>query len=152
MLDAGLFGEGDGDELRDRVERRLGRQAVLTAGILQSYHLIIGEAALHQIVGDGQVTAEQLAHLLDLMRRRVITVQVLPYAVSAYSPPAPMTIFDLDDDTQVVHLEGPLGGETTSDPAAISTCTKAFDLMRSEAASLRESARIIEARLEELTS
>lgn len=150
MLDAGLFGEGDEDELRDRVERRLSRQQVLSAGALQAYHLIIGEAALHQIVGDQNVTSEQLAHLLDLMRRRMITVQVLPYRVSAYSPPAPLTIFDLGDGTQIVHLEGPLGGETTSDTEAISTCIKTFDLLRSEAASLRESAGMIEARLEEL--
>ncbi|HEY9408756.1 MAG TPA: helix-turn-helix transcriptional regulator [Jiangellaceae bacterium] len=150
ILDAGQFGESAGDELERMIARRLDRQKIFGAGRLRSYHLIMGEAALHQIVGTIDVMTEQLTHLFGLMRTRVITVQILNYDASAYGPPGPMTIFDLEDKNRVVHLTGPLNGETTSDPSMISEAVKRFDLMRSEAASLRESARMIESRIEEL--
>lgn len=150
MFNAGLFGDGDDAELQRRVDRRLARQEILGGQRLKQYHLILDESVLSRIIGTHEVMVEQMRHLLDAMHRRLVAVQLLPFASGAYPTIGPMTIFDLEDGSQAVHLEAAAESQTTSKPRTIHDCTNQFDMLRSQAASLPDSAQIIKARIEEL--
>lgn len=145
----GMPGEIDEDELRGRIERRLARRDLLDR--LETCHFVLDESALHRFVGSREVMRGQFAHMLELVKRRVVTLQVLrndTAAVSAMS--APMVIYDLDDGDQVVYLERAVDGQTTTDGRIIAACVKQFDMLRTQAAGLNESAQLIRDRMEAL--
>lgn len=72
------------DEIDRRVAVRLKRQEQLTASEPLRLWSIIGEAALHQVVGGPETMREQLHHLVDVSRLNNMTLQVLPYDVGAH--------------------------------------------------------------------
>ncbi|GID61293.1 helix-turn-helix domain-containing protein [Actinoplanes couchii] len=82
-----VYRKGQGEaEVARRVEARMERQALLRGPDAPQLHAVIGESVLHQIVGDRQVTQDQLAYLLEATRRPNIVVQVLPWAAGAPMP------------------------------------------------------------------
>ena len=131
------------------MEERLERQRILDGEKPPTYHLVLDEAALHRAVGSAEILRAQLENLAEAIQRQIVTVQVLPFAVGPYRAPSPMTILDLANGGQVVHLES-VESQTTSNPRTIRECTNRFDMLRSQAASLAESARLIDARIKEL--
>lgn len=149
MLNAGMVGVGDDGALQGRVEERLERQRILGGEKPPTYHLVLDEAALHRVVGSAEILRAQLEYLAEAIQRQIVTVQVLPFAVGPYRAPSPMIILDLADGSQVVHLEG-VESQTTSNPRTIRDCTNRFDMLRTLAASLAESAQMIDARIKEL--
>lgn len=67
--------------LENRAEFRLQRQKnTWESDISKELHFIIGEAALHEIVGSADVMVEQLRHLQKIMdERRDTTIQLVPF-------------------------------------------------------------------------
>ncbi len=150
LLAGGLPGDVADDVFEVEMERRARQQELIVSSGPQKYHLVLGEAALHNVVGSNEVMADQLSHVAHLIRRRQVTIQVLPRVAAASSLPAPLTLMTLNDGTEVVYREMGVGGQTTTDPSIVRQCKNRFDMLRSQAASLDMSARMIEARLEEL--
>ena len=62
---------------------RMNRQAVLMRPDPPKFHGIIGEAVLHQQVGDASAMRTQLQRLIDAARLDHHVLQVLPYSASA---------------------------------------------------------------------
>lgn len=137
--------DADIDQL---VETRLARQGVLDT--VRSYLLLLDEAVLRRAIGDREVAREQFEHVLALARRPNVTVQLIPFSTPAYPAAGPMVILDLKDGNQVVHLDGPVSGTTTSAPDIVQACSERFELLRSQAASVPDSIRMIQERLREL--
>lgn len=150
MLGGGLPGEVSEDQLSAAVERRLRTQEVLTGGKLDVCHIILDESTIYRQVGSREVMREQLAHILDVIDKRLATIQVLPNMAGACAPPAPFTLMTLDDGTKLVYQETALGGLTTSDPATVRRGGYRMDMLRAQARPLGDSARIIRARMEDL--
>lgn len=144
---AARFSGASDEEIDQRVQVRLRRQTVLQT--LRSYLVILDEAVLHRIIGGPQIIHEQLTHLLVLARSPRINVQIMPFATVSYPAAGPMTILDLADGGQAVHLDGPISGTTTTRPGIVQDCTERFDMLRSQAASLPESVQMIQERLED---
>lgn len=149
MFTAGMVGVGDEEALERSVNQRLARQQILSAGTLRNYHLILDEAALRRIVGSLEVMRAQFVQLYDAIQRQVVTVQVLPFDAGPYRAPSPITVLDLVDGGSVAHLEG-VESRTTTNPRTIQDCINRFDMLRSQAASLAASARMIGVRIKEL--
>lgn len=72
-----------GQRTQELVDFRMGRQAVLDREDPPGYQAIIGESALHQIVGSPAVTRRQLQQLLKLAERRHVSLRVLPFTAGA---------------------------------------------------------------------
>jgi len=100
--------------------------------------VVIGEAALHQVVGGTGVMHTQLARLAEIGDTcPQITIQVLPFAAGA--PPAgghgPVSIlrFANAQSLGVVHLAGPCGGICLDSPPSVASHARAFTLLKASA-------------------
>ncbi len=149
LLSNALFSGADASEIDGLVAQRLDRQAILDNGSLR-YCALLDESVLCRTIGDADVMREQLLHLLAMMRRRRLNIQISTFALGSYSASGPMVIYDVDGGL-TLHFEMPVGeGRTTSTYGMIDECIEQFDLIRSQAASLADSVRMIEHRVEEL--
>ncbi|OLE27042.1 MAG: transcriptional regulator [Catenulispora sp. 13_1_20CM_3_70_7] len=104
----------DGDSER-RVKVRLERQNVLLREQdPPRLWAVVDEAALRRPVGSPEIMRQQLSHLLEMMERPNVTVQVLPFQSGAHAAEAgAFTILrfaepDLPDVVYLEHLAGAL--------------------------------------------
>ncbi|RJL34568.1 helix-turn-helix domain-containing protein [Bailinhaonella thermotolerans] len=73
------------DELERRVRMRMTRQAALRREGEFIFWAVIDEAALRRPIGGKEVMREQLEHLMALMDRPNITIQVMPFEFGGHS-------------------------------------------------------------------
>ncbi|WNI24255.1 helix-turn-helix transcriptional regulator [Streptomyces sp. ITFR-16] len=106
----GMWPEATPAEIDKRIQIRLKRQDRLTDPVEPlRFWAVIDEAVLRRVVGNPQVMADQLRHLVEISELPHVTVQVLPYAVGAHPGMyGSYTIleFQEDMDASVVYLEG----------------------------------------------
>jgi transcriptional regulator with XRE-family HTH domain len=110
--------------------------------------VVIGEAALHQLVGGSEVMQAQLAHLAEITTiRPQITIQVLPFASGPHPAAAsgPLSILQFADapSLAVVHLPGPNGGIFLDSPPDVASHTRAFTLLRASALTSAATAQLL---------
>lgn len=74
----------DPDEIEPFVESRMARQARLDADNPLELWAVVHEGSLRQLVGGREVMRAQLEHLLDMVRRPNVKLQVLPYLAGAH--------------------------------------------------------------------
>lgn len=111
--------------------------------------VVIGEAALHQIVGGPEVMGAQLTHLAELTATHPhVTLQVLPFAAGAHpaSASGPLTIlrFANAPNLGIVHLPGPCGGIILDSLPNVANHAQAFTLLRSSALTPAATARLLQ--------
>lgn len=101
------------EELERRVELRMRRQLVLHQPSPPHLWAVIDEAALRRAMGSTEAMRAQLAHLIEMMEYRHITIQVMPFAAGGHAAVSgPVTVIrppgeELPD---VVYLEQHTGG------------------------------------------
>lgn len=123
-------------DVRDLVEVRLARQAVLQADPPLALHAVLDESVLRRRVGDRGLMAEQHHHLQVVGRYANVTLQVLPFTSGVNTGVnIPFVIFSFshgaDLDVVVVdHLTSSLYLERKEDVRAYS---EAFDALRAQA-------------------
>lgn len=127
----------------------LTRQQVILGERQTELAVVIGEAALHQVVGGTGVMQAQLARLAEMSRTySQITLQVLPFAAGA--PPAggngPLSIlrFVGTQSLGVVHLAGPSGGICLDSPLDVANHTRAFTLLKASALTPAATTRLVQ--------
>jgi transcriptional regulator with XRE-family HTH domain len=100
---------GETDELR--VQARSGRQNLLTRPTPPETHFVIGEAVLHQAVGNAKVMQRQISHLWQMSERDRVTIQVVPFAAGAHHGlDGSFTILGFAQaGMEIGHVEGPGG-------------------------------------------
>ena len=116
----------------------LTRQQLILGERQPELAVVIGEAALHQVVGETEVMRAQLARLAEISATCAqITIQVLPFASGAHPVGAsgPLSILRFADAPSlgVVHLPGPSGGIFLDSPPDVASHARAFTLLRASA-------------------
>ena len=116
----------------------LTRQQVILGERRPELAVVIGEGALHQVVGGAQVMRAQLARLAEVSGTcPQITIQVLPFACGAYpaggSGPLSILRFAGAPSLGVVHLPGPCGGICLDSPPDVASHARAITLLRDSA-------------------
>jgi len=116
----------------------LTRQQLILGERQPELAVVIGEAALHQIVGGTAVMQAQLARLAEMSATcPQITLQVLPFASGAHPVGAsgPLSILRFTDAPSlgVVHLPGPNGGLILDSPVDVASHARAFTLLTASA-------------------
>jgi len=131
------------------LEAMLARRQVILGERRPELAVVIGEAALHQVVGGTEVMHAQLARLAEMSGTYSrITIQVLPFAAGA--PPAggngPLTIlrFAGAQSLGVIHLPGPGGGICLDSPPDVASHTRAFTLLKASALTPAASALLLQ--------
>lgn len=132
---------------------RLRRQEVLEDPDPPVFHVVLDESVVLRVVGDPEVMACQLEHLIHLNERNHITIQVHPFDAGAYGTMSGSVMileFPDDEDPASVYLEHPAGGEWVEDPDSVARFQTVFD--RAARASLSASGTndLISARIAEL--
>jgi transcriptional regulator with XRE-family HTH domain len=131
------------------VEAKLARQQLVLGERGTRLEVVIGEGALHQAVGGGEVMRPQLARLADLAGAGAgsVGLQVLPFAAGTHAVPGygPMSILRFADTPSlgVVHLAGLSGGVSLEGQEDVVRYVRAFAGLRAAALSPAASARLL---------
>ncbi|MEU8350645.1 MULTISPECIES: helix-turn-helix transcriptional regulator [unclassified Streptomyces] len=139
------------EELKSAVDLRLERQSILDRKNPPDVWVIVHESVLRHVVGDRQVMRDQLEHMLDVSRRKNVTLQVIPFTAGAYPAAGPFTIIGFPEqaDPDVVYREGLTEAVYLEAPEDVGKYTKAYDNLRATASSPHRSAQLIKKVLEE---
>lgn len=122
------------------------REAVLTSAAPRSLSVIVGEGALRHQTGASPMMREQLRDLASLSRRAPgVTVRVLPFLARVYASNGEFAVmrFASASGMAIVHLPGVLGGVYVDHEASVETYAGAFERIRAQAMTARESERLM---------
>ncbi|WP_405581824.1 helix-turn-helix domain-containing protein [Streptomyces sp. NBC_01092] len=145
-----VLGVLDQSNLEDRTAVRLARQRIFEKAEPPVFWAIVGEAALHQQIGDAQTMREQLVHLLSFEDDPRINIQVLPFSVGAHAGlTGPFDLFRFGSDPSIVYTEGYGSGHPTANPDTVRDCSLRYDHLQAAALSLKDSAELIRRVMEE---
>jgi transcriptional regulator with XRE-family HTH domain len=129
------------------VELRQHRQEVLfREEVALELHLIMEEVALYRPVGGPKVFRDQLEHLLAMVKRENVTIQILPLSTGVH--PAMGGSFALlsfpdDVDHGVVFAESARGAVTLEHAKDVATYAHVFDEISRRALDIDESVTFI---------
>ncbi|TXC99113.1 helix-turn-helix transcriptional regulator [Streptomyces sp. ISID311] len=141
------------EELDEKVSARLERAQIFKGPAKPQYWAIIHEAALRVPVGGAAQMAEQLDHLVALVRSRRVMLQVIPYAQGAHAAMShSMKLMEFADTPPTAYTEGLFWGQLLDDPAMVKRATATYDLLRAAALSPKASLSLIESAAESYRS
>ncbi|MFK0291508.1 Scr1 family TA system antitoxin-like transcriptional regulator [Streptomyces sp. NPDC090442] len=138
------------EEFDEGVQSRLDRAVVLNSEKRLTYWVVLHEAVLRVPVGGPAVMAEQLEHLVRLIREHRALIQILPFAAGAYPSMGKMLkLMDFDDAPPTAYTEAVYAGTLLDDPAIVKRVQQDYDLIRAAARSPEASLALIESTAEE---
>ncbi|MFF4524264.1 helix-turn-helix domain-containing protein [Streptomyces bluensis] len=127
------------------VKVRMGRQAKIEEGGA-SYTAILWEAVLAQPLVSVEIHREQLSAILEVGKRKNVTVQVLPTSagvLAGYSCPFYSFSFDDEPTVEAVAMDNLRGTSVLEGAEDLAAYASAFDLLRSSALTPDASAKLI---------
>ncbi|MBW8087577.1 XRE family transcriptional regulator [Streptomyces hygroscopicus subsp. hygroscopicus] len=141
--------EASGEEIERKVGVRVGRQGRLGEADGPYLWTLLEEGVLRRPVGGPAIMREQLRALLSFAESPRIEVQVIPYAHGEHALlDSTLTLLTLPNATTIAYLESNYSGQLIEDPNEAMKRRRAYDLLRANALSPRESAAMIEAAME----
>lgn len=133
----------DPDILRQRIEARMRRQAVLNEENPPRYRVLLDEAVLHRRVGGSAIMIPQLDKILEAARNDKATIQVVPFdagVLAAQDSNFVLLEFAAESSlTPVVFVEGLTGNQYFERPSDIGRYREAIDYLRDAGLSPRDS-------------
>ncbi|GAA3802783.1 helix-turn-helix transcriptional regulator [Streptomyces coacervatus] len=127
------------------VKVRMGRQAKIEEGEA-SYTAILWEAVLAQPLVSVEIHREQLSAILEVGKRKNVTVQVLPISagvLAGYSCAFSSFSFDEEPTVEAVAMDNLRGTSVLEGAEDLAAYASAFDLLRSSALTPDASAKLI---------
>jgi transcriptional regulator with XRE-family HTH domain len=109
-------------------------------------HALIDEAALRRIIGNREVIAAQLDHLIQMAKLPNVTIQVLPFDLCAPGPYVGMMIllsYPESDEPDSAYWESMASGETVEDNASVTALSDVWAAVAAAAPSPERSTKII---------
>jgi hypothetical protein len=135
-------------EAERRVDLRMERQRILTGEDPLRLWVVLDEAVLRRQVGGPDVMRGQLAHLLEVTKLALVTLQVISFEAGAHSgTTGPFTILEFPDprDPQAVYVDTPAGELFVEHLEEVRRFQTAFERLRATALSPRDSIAMIAA-------
>ncbi|WP_433890094.1 helix-turn-helix domain-containing protein [Streptomyces sp. CA-111067] len=137
-------------KVKERVMARLARALIFANADNPRYRVILDEAVLRRPVGGPAVMAEQLRHLIEMVKQSRILLQVLPFNGGAHAGmDGALKLMKFEEDAPMAYLPGLQTGTLVDDPAAVKRFHLAYDLLGAAALSPKASLTLIEAVAEE---
>ncbi|MBV2356040.1 helix-turn-helix domain-containing protein [Streptomyces sp. J2-1] len=137
----------DPEEIERFVEAKIARQARLSDGNPLNLWVLVGEAALHQLVGSRDVMRTQLAHLAAVTELPNVKLQLIPFSagshpgmtgafsIVSFAEPGAMDVVYMDTTSSTLWLE-------SEEDAARHNAT--FERISRAGRALRDSTALIE--------
>ncbi|WP_411069493.1 helix-turn-helix domain-containing protein [Streptomyces sp. cmx-4-25] len=136
--------------VEEKVTSRLERAKILTAATRPEYWVILHENAIRTPVGGPAVMAEQLDHIVTMIRERRALVIVVPRSAGAHaSMNGTLKLMDFADQPPTAYTETSFSGTLLDDPAVVKRAQRAYDLLRVAALSPEVSLTLIESAAED---
>lgn len=133
----------DVDEVESRVRARLSRQPRFLTDDGPLYVAVLDESCLRNVVGSPEAMRDQCAHLLTVGQCPNIRIQVAPAGLlGIIRPRNSMSLIELPDG-RWVYSESLDSGHFNNDPAIFARHSQAYDVLRADILSARESAALI---------
>jgi transcriptional regulator with XRE-family HTH domain len=131
-------------ELHTLVSARMNRKLVLTRSNAPQLHLMIEEMALRRTMGDPITMYGQLQHLLSVVARRNIDLQVVPFdAEAALVSQGPLLILEFPDQPTLCYEETRSGSTFLEEEEHINRARLAWKRLRTAALPAEDSVRLI---------
>jgi transcriptional regulator with XRE-family HTH domain len=132
------------EECDRRVVTRLERAKILDDPRTPVVWALLDEAVLRRPVGDVDVMAEQIMHMVCLAETGRIRVHVLPFGVGVHPMMQSMlTLMWFEDQPPVAYTEGQRVGKLHDSPSVVRELQGRYDLALSDALSLKESLAVL---------
>ncbi|GAA1935062.1 helix-turn-helix transcriptional regulator [Streptomyces durmitorensis] len=136
--------------LDDLLAARMERQRILERERPPLSLVILDEAVLHRPIGGWRVMRGQLGHLLGLVDRRWVGIQVLPYAAGEHaSLVGSFNLLRFDDDPELVYTEDLISGHMTANPETVREAARRYANLQAAALPEGDSAELISRVMEE---
>ncbi|MGW7031239.1 helix-turn-helix domain-containing protein [Streptomyces xanthophaeus] len=136
--------------LEAAVAARMDRHRVLAGENPPALWVVLDEATLHRGIGGREVMRGQLAHLLSLVDRPWVEIQVLPFSVGEHAGMmGSFTLLRFGDDPDIHYSESYDSGHMTANPQVIKGRSVGYARLQAEALSPRASAELIARVMEE---
>ncbi|MEW2062469.1 helix-turn-helix transcriptional regulator [Streptomyces sp. NPDC007002] len=136
------------EEIQKRVTTRLDRQKILERKPRPVLHFILEESILYAELGDPEVMLKQLLHLRRCMNLPFVSIQVMPRRTPRHAGlSGPLVLLETPDHDQLAYVEMHLRAELYDDPADVSALMQKYGMLRSQALTAEESARLLDALL-----
>ncbi|MEV5705644.1 helix-turn-helix transcriptional regulator [Actinoallomurus sp. NPDC052274] len=123
-------------EIESRVSVRVQRQRILDGAEAARLWAVIDESVIRRTVGGPDVMRAQLEHLLKLMERPNITVQVMPFSAGAHAAVASsFTVLRFTDsaDAPATYVETIAGELFVEEPSEVTQYEEAFERLKKTA-------------------
>jgi hypothetical protein len=137
------------EQIREQVQLRLSRQAVLDRPDPPSVVIVLDEFVLLRLIGTAEIMREQLAHAVELSRRPNVHVHVLPSRTGANAGLGGPIHLATSSGTPDVLLVGALiEDQVTAEPTLVRRASATFDAVRGDALNRADSRDMMTAALE----
>ncbi|MEV7090529.1 helix-turn-helix transcriptional regulator [Streptomyces sp. NPDC093085] len=130
------FVQEEPEVIEGKVAARLRRREVFERENPPLLWAILNEACLRTVVGDAEVMAGQLDHLVAAAASPHITLQVLPFSAGAPAAHSKQfTVLQFADSPAVLYTETRVGGRMHDSPRTVTPALDDYDLLRAHALS-----------------
>jgi transcriptional regulator with XRE-family HTH domain len=139
-----LEGEVPVDEIDERVAIRIGRRDLITRRTPAKLDVLLGEAAIRQVIGDRDVWVEQLTYLAEMVELPNVEVRIIPFG-AGWTPAlaGPFILFDSDQAPSIISLELHRGGLMLYADEDVAVHRQKAEAARSKAMGEKESLDLI---------
>jgi hypothetical protein len=132
--------------IEELVTARMERARLLADPTEPLLWAVVDEAALRRVAGGRAVMAEALRHIVGLVHRSRVIVQVLPFAAGAHpAMEGAIKLMDFENAPPLVYFEGPGTGRLEDDPATVRRHRLTYELLTASALSPEKSLALLEA-------
>jgi transcriptional regulator with XRE-family HTH domain len=141
-------------EVEQRIQLRMARQSVFSRSDPPRMRVVIDESVLRRPVGGPEVMAGQLKRLLAEVDNPNIILQVLPFSAGEHlAMNGSFVLFAFDEsDLDIVYVEYLAGALYLEKKRELAWYTLAFDHLGATALGPKESAKLVEQALKELSN
>ncbi|WP_086566984.1 MULTISPECIES: helix-turn-helix domain-containing protein [Streptomyces] len=137
------------DRIQTWITARLERARMLEHPTRPLLWVVLDECVIRRSIGGAGAMSEQLAHLVNLVEKRRIGVQVLPFGAGAPALGGALSLMTFEDAPPVAYTEGVKSGQLLDEPALVGDCRRLYDLVTAAALSLEASLSLIKSAAEE---
>jgi transcriptional regulator with XRE-family HTH domain len=132
------------DEIDERVAIRIGRRDLITRRTPAKLDVLLGEAAIRQVIGGRDVWVEQLTYLAEMVELPNVEVRIIPFG-AGWTPAlaGPFILFDSDQAPSIISLELHRGGLMLYADEDVAVHRQKAEAARSKAMGEKESLDLI---------
>ncbi|MEV6326204.1 helix-turn-helix transcriptional regulator [Streptomyces sp. NPDC051909] len=135
----------DDEEVEKQSVARLKRQQLFHRKPAPNVSFVVEYSALTRPIGGAAVLKQQLHHILGIQQLRHVEIQVMPHDRETHAGlNGPLIILETAKRQQLAYVEGHRGGYFVSEQPDLADLIGKYGILRAQALTPEESARLIE--------